>query len=564
MIIQGGQLVGFLYAAPLILIAWIKGQRAGLLAAVVGIVLLMLIVLRNRLDSLWIVSAAETSLGFLVIGAAVGKLGESLRELSRTADARLLAEKTAREAEKRCRDLIELAPQYIAVIQDSKFVLCSGNVAELMEDRHVFLDMMKSFLEGSADEENATVRFLDRNGKVRWFEFAARRVEWDGRRAGLLFAMETTAGRLAEQALEESHGHLEATLRAVPDLLYEVDTEGRIYELLAPWDVSAGKTIKEVLPPEAAEISANALAKAVICGKHSGAVYSRVLDGEERWYEQSIAAIEDCRAPDAHFVVLTRDITERRRLEEQVAHAKKMEAVGRLAGGIAHDFNNILQAILGFCELIRERVGDQPEVLRGISLICDSARRAASLTHRLLAFSRTQILHPVVRDLNDFIRNSEEALRRCLGKGIELFLRTEDQPIWVSVDPAQLLEVILSLAANARDFMQGGGRLSIRACHVEIGRDAAGLPADMAPGSYAVLDVKDSGIGMDRPTLSHLFEPFFTTRDAGQGLGLSIVYGTIRQMGGFVSVDSVVGLGTRFSVHLPMIGDSAGRPAAFS
>ncbi len=582
-LIPGGQFAGVLFAVPLILIAWRWGRRAGLAAAIVGIIFMRsafsieyFIVLHNRLDSFWIMSALETSLVFLVIGAAVGRLSDSMRQLSQTADARLLAEKAAQEAEKRYRDMIELAPQYVAVIQDSRFVLCNRKMTELdfghQEGRQAILDIMKRVQEGSEDEGNATVRLVDGNGKPRWFEIAARKVEWDRKPAGLLFAMETTAGKLAEQALQESHAHLEAILRAVPDLLFEVDQQGRFYELptphpeglLAPPEVYVGKTVKEMLPAEAAAIGMKALEKAAIAGKHSGAVYSLVFDGEEKWYEQSISAIGDCRAPGAHFIVLARDITERRRLEEQVAQAKKMEAVGRLAGGIAHDFNNILQAILGFCDLIKDRVADQAEVLRNISVIGDSAHRAASLTHRLLAFSRKQMLQPVVRDLNEFVRNSEEMLRHSLGKGIELIIRTEGQPIWVSVDPAQLQEVILNLAANARDFMMSGGRLSIQAHHVEIGRDAAGVPVDIAPGCYAVIEVRDTGIGMDRSTLSHVFEPFFTTKEVGQGsgLGLSIVYGIIRQMGGFVTVDSVIGFGTCFNVHLPMIEDSSGQPAA--
>ena len=230
-----------------------------------------------------------------------------------------------------------------------------------------------------------------------------------------------------------------------------------------------------------------------------------------------MSPIGDHRRNDAHFILLARDITERMRLEDQVSQTGKMEAVGRLAGGIAHDFNNILQAIMGFCDLIRDQIGNDAEVLRSVGMIDESAERAAALTHQLLAFSRKQMIQPVVRDLNHFLRTCEGLIKQTVGDRIELSLRTQEKPIWVNVDPAQLQHVLVNLAANARDSVPGTGKLAVEAQRVQTDVDLVGAPSDLPAGHYALLSVRDTGIGMDSVTLSHIFEPFFTTKDVGQG-----------------------------------------------
>ncbi len=281
-----------------------------------------------------------------------------------------------------------------------------------------------------------------------------------------------------------------------------------------------------------------------------------------RWFEHTVCVLGDHRRADSHFLVTVRDITQRKQLEEQEAHGKTMDAVGRLAGGIAHDFNNILQAILGFCNLTRERANDETEVLRNVEVIESSAQRAASLTNELLAFSRKQAFQPVVRDMNDFLRNCALSLKRCMGGKVDLILRPADQPLWVNVDPTQLQQVLLNLAENARDSIQDGGTLTIEVHRVDMEPDTVGAPSGMPPGEYGLFLVRDTGIGMDATTLSHIFEPFFTTKDVGtgSGLGLSIVYGMVRQMGGFIMADSVVGLGSTFRIYLPVIEEIPAQP----
>jgi two-component system cell cycle sensor histidine kinase/response regulator CckA len=374
-------------------------------------------------------------------------------------------------------------------------------------------------------------------------------------------------------ALKDSHAHLHAVLNAIPDLLFEVDRKGKFYEvptphtehLLAAPSVFIGRTIVEMLPADAAAICMDALERASLNGEDKGAAYTLETESGLRWFELSISAVGDSRAEDAHFIVLVREITERKRaeierrnLEEQFLQAQKMEAVGRLAGGIAHDFNNILMVILGYCDLIREVPEDRKEVLKSIGIVRDSAEKAASLTHQLLAFSRKQIIQPAVMDLNSLLGKSEELLRRVLGEDVGLIVRQSDRPCMVKADPGQLQQVIMNLAANARDAMPGGGKLTIEAHTVEVREGDIPERSDIAPGSYAMVSFSDTGAGMDAQTMARIFEPFFTTKELGKGtgLGLSIVYGIIEQAEGYITVTSQVGAGSTFHVYLPLTLDS--------
>lgn len=379
------------------------------------------------------------------------------------------------------------------------------------------------------------------------------------------------ARKAAELALAESHAHLQAVLNALPDLMMELDREGRLHDcrssrpnqLLSLHSASPlGRTVGELLPPDAAAAIRDALSKAAENGEYRGPAQRFVTEGRARWLELSIAAVGDPRDPGCHFIALERDVTERKNLEEQVVQSQKMEAVGRLAGGIAHDFNNILMVILGFCDLIKGCPGDQEEVRTDIGVIKDSAEKAASLTRQLLAFSRKQMIQARTADLTVLLRQSEELLRRVLGEHIILSVETGTGPSLVKVDAGQLQQVILNLAVNARDAMPGGGRLSIECHNTVLGPETASIPAGMAPGGYAAITVRDTGEGMGKETLGRIFEPFFTTKDVGKGtgLGLSIVYGIVRQLDGFITVDSRPGGGTSFRVYLPLTGDTLADP----
>jgi two-component system, cell cycle sensor histidine kinase and response regulator CckA len=246
-------------------------------------------------------------------------------------------------------------------------------------------------------------------------------------------------------------------------------------------------------------------------------------------------------------------------LEEQLRHAQKMEAVGRLAGGIAHDFNNLLTAIIGYTEIIM--VGLDPADPRRADAeeIARAAMRAADLTRQMLAFSRKQILQPKVIDLNVTLSKVEPMLRRVIGEDIVMVIAPRATRPQVRVDPGQIEQVIMNLVVNARDAMPHGGRLTVETGDVS---DTAALAADARSGPYVMLAVSDSGVGMTAELRARIFEPYFTTKEVGKGtgLGLSTAYGIVRQSDGFIQVYSEPGQGTTFRVYLPRSAEAA--PAA--
>ena len=257
---------------------------------------------------------------------------------------------------------------------------------------------------------------------------------------------------------------------------------------------------------------------------------------------------------------IARDLTERRLLEEQVREAQKMEAVGRLAGGVAHDFNNLLTAIRGHTELLLDRPGLAPEARNDLVQIRGAAERAASLTRQLLAFGRKQMMRPRNVELNEVIRDFEKMLSRVLGEDIQLFIDLELGLRPVRVDPGQLEQVLLNLVVNARDSMATGGTLRLRTYSTLVeAPQPRGAERGLARGEYAVLEVADTGCGMDADVQARIFEPFFTTKEQGKGtgLGLSTVYGIVRQSGGQISVTSQPGAGSTFRVYLPQVDEAA-------
>jgi signal transduction histidine kinase/ActR/RegA family two-component response regulator len=273
--------------------------------------------------------------------------------------------------------------------------------------------------------------------------------------------------------------------------------------------------------------------------------------------ELSLAGVNEEPLLDARYTTIAPEemparvrqlIVNHKNLEEQLRQSQKMEAVGRLAGGVAHDFNNLLTVIAGYAGLLRESqpAGNSSPELAEIEKAVD---RAASLTQKLLAFSRKQVRQPRAMDLNTVMSGLEELLRRLLGEKVQLLTAPGGGLHLVKADPHQIEQVIMNLALNARDAMPDGGRLLIETSNVELHAPLRALP----PGSYVMLRVSDTGHGMDADTAGRVFEPFFTTKDAGKGtgLGLSIVFGIMEQSGGLVTVESAPGAGASFQIYLP-------------
>ena len=249
------------------------------------------------------------------------------------------------------------------------------------------------------------------------------------------------------------------------------------------------------------------------------------------------------------------DVTQRGMLERQLRMAQKMEAVGRLSGGIAHDFNNLLGVILGYIQLIKRDLVSGNSMYEYAEEIEKASRRAVSLTRQLLAFSRQQVLEPVILNLNTLLADMQKMLPRLIGEDIELKLIIDPVLGQVKADPGQLEQVVMNLAVNARDAMPEGGELTIQTADAEIDVAFALEHPGSVPGRYVMLAVTDIGTGMDPETQAQIFEPFYTTkgRDKGTGLGLATVYGVVKQSNGYITVDSEKGKGSTFTIYLPRV-----------
>ena len=259
-------------------------------------------------------------------------------------------------------------------------------------------------------------------------------------------------------------------------------------------------------------------------------------------------------AGETHVIETIADITERKRVEEQLRQAQKMEAVGRMASGIAHDFNNLLMVINGFTARLVAKHGSDPR-LSHLQVIGDAGARAASLTKKLLSFSRQQPVALAVVDLNQIIEDLHTLMTKSLGEHIQLSLALDPQLGKISIDPVQLEQVVLNLVINARDAMPQGGELLIQTCNTEMDESFVAQHPGSRPGRYVSFSVKDSGCGMDDDTQDHIFDPFFTTKGMGDGtgLGLTTVYGIIKQHHGYITVSSAVGQGAHFQLYFPRL-----------
>ena len=282
-------------------------------------------------------------------------------------------------------------------------------------------------------------------------------------------------------------------------------------------------------------------------------------DGSTHWLHDKGRIISDNQGKRVGWQGVILDITETKGLEEQLRQSQKLESVGRLAGGIAHDFNNMLTAINGYSELTLRKLEAEDPLRRNIEEIKKAGERSALLTHQLLAFSRRQVLQPVVLDLIEIITDTIGLLQRLIGEDVELVTALNPKTARVSVDPGQLSQIIMNLAVNARDAMPHGGKLTIETANVFLEPVEARQKVGILPGAYVMLAICDTGSGISDKIRQHIFEPFFTTKEVGRGtgLGLATVYGIVKQSGGNIEVDSQEGVGTTFRIYLPRVADQA-------
>jgi two-component system cell cycle sensor histidine kinase/response regulator CckA len=311
--------------------------------------------------------------------------------------------------------------------------------------------------------------------------------------------------------------------------------------------------------PEDLAAAMSSLADALAgTGEHwSGEYRFRRADGVYLTLLERALIIRDERGRAERFIGSLMDITARKQLRDQLCRSQRMEAFGQLAGGVAHDFSNVLTAILGYSDLILSEINRKTTVASHVAEIRNAAARASVITGHLLAFSRRQALEPRIVEVNSVINNLERSLLRLLGENIHVLCHLHDQkePAHIKVDPAQLNQIILNLAVNARDAMPDGGELTFQTAVVDLGPESESVfvCGHCVPGEYVVISISDTGTGMSDEVKAHLFEPFFTTKEKRSGLGLATTYGIVHQSGGHLRVESEPGKGTTVQIYLPRV-----------
>ena len=366
----------------------------------------------------------------------------------------------------------------------------------------------------------------------------------------------------AEAALRASEERFRALVENTSDALMLIDADGRV-KYMTPSSVRhlgwtpeqlIGRSVLDLMHPDDAERVRGRLREVLELPGKSLAGEVRFHHADGTWRIMEGVGVNRLSDPAVGGIVVNvRDITERRKLEEQLRQAQKMEAVGQLAGGVAHDFNNLLTAILGYCHLILDELAEDNPLRHDLIEIQAAGDRAASLTRQLLAFSRRQMLQPQVVDINTLVAQLEKLLRRLISEDVDLMTVLAPDLLPVTVDPASIEQILVNLAVNARDAMPTGGRLTIETANVELDAAYAVTHVAIQPGPYVMLAVSDTGDGMDAATRARVFEPFFTTKEQGRGsgLGLATVYGMVKQSGGYIWVYSEPGHGSVFKVYLP-------------
>ncbi|HEV3142374.1 MAG TPA: response regulator [Gemmataceae bacterium] len=405
----------------------------------------------------------------------------------------------------------------------------------------------------------AEFRVRRADGEYRWLlSSGTPRFLSDGSHAGFVsVAIDITERKQAEERIREQAALLDQARDAI--MVHNLD------DCILYWNLGAerlyGWTAAEAIGQQSATLLCRghspeleeANRQVVENGEWKGELHQVTKSGKEAIVESRRTLLRDAEQRPRAKLVINTDITEKRKLEAQFQQAQKMESIGRLAGGVAHDFNNLLTVIRGFSEILLTAHPLSPGARNLVLEIHKASERAADMTRQLLAFSRKQVLQPVVLDLNNVVRDLEKILRRLIGADIELACSLDPAIEKIQADPGQIEQVLMNLVVNARDAMPEGGRLTMETQNAKLDNAYAGTHADVKPGRYVLLAISDTGCGMDEAIKGRIFEPFFTTKEVGKGtgLGLATVYGIVKQSGGHIEVYSELGRGTTFKIYLP-------------
>mgnify|MGYP000305108776 CR=1 FL=1 len=527
-------------------------------------------------------------------GEGDDELGRLTRHVNQTADSlrqRVQAdeERSAQRSLSRARRLMDAAldavvvvdaagairewnPQAAAMFGWERQQLIGVNLAGILFPKlsgdHAAAERLDAVLAGDATALRrrllATARRGD--GSVVPIELGLTGLDSPDGREFAVFIRDVSGEAAAHDALLQSESRYRAAFDQSAVGIAEVDRDGRVLRanpaMLAilgrPSDRVLGRPFIEMVP---ADQSGEDLRDFELL--RSGArtqlrrerVYRR-SDGSSRWIDITASTVPDAQAQVAYFLITAQDVSARAELERELRQAHKMDAVGQLAGGVAHDFNNILAGIIGYADLLEHEAGANESIRHEARAIVATAQRGADLAQKLLALARELPTSLVDVDAREIVQEVHAIIKRAFDRNIELRIDMDDVPVGVRADRTQLSNALLNLCLNARDAMPGGGRITMRARQVTLDAVAcARFLGDVTPGRYAALVVTDTGSGMEREVMARIFDPFFTTKEPGKGtgLGLAMVYGMVRAHDGVVDVESVLGVGSTFSIFLPAV-----------
>ncbi len=520
---------------------------------------------------------------------------EKERDASAAAERELFertrVEEVLRESEEKYRNLIKYAPaaiyeidfrtarfmsvndlmcQYLGYTKEE--LLSMGPFAIMDEENgRLFKERLRKQLAGEKIPDVVEFKVRSKDGNEHYVMLNVTFTYENGEPKGaFVVGNDITERKKVEKALRESEEKYRTILESMQVGLFENDMEGnftyvndaacRLHGYQR--DELMGMNYQRVFPAETARSLAEVFRKVYETGEPQLLVDHEAIhkDGSIWIHQANVELIRNSLGQPIGSRWLAWDVTERRKmerekaqLEKQLIQAQKMESVGRLAGGVAHDFNNMLSVILGYTELIKSHLPKKDPLLKDMQEIEKAAARSRDLTGQLLAFSRKQIITPVLVDLNDMIIKTKKTLSLLIGEDVDLQFRP-GLDLWkIKFDPSQIQQILINLATNARDAMPAGGKLTIETANIYLNEAYCKAHLGFLPGHYALMGVSDDGAGMDKETLQHLFEPFFTTKEPGRGtgLGLPTVYGIIKQNNGFINVYSEPGKGTTFKIYIP-------------
>lgn len=518
----------------------------------------------------WVEGVARDMLGDPSIHANVMHI--------RDIEERKSAERMLVESEERYRMLVDNSPDSIVVMTDGKFSYVNPKSVELFHARSaedlvgrpavefVHPDSradaaarLKRMMENRESLPLKEMKFLGVDGATLEVEVRSAPVMYLGKMSVQAVIRDITERKQVEKQLQLQGVALNTAANGIviTNMSGEIVWANPAFELLTGYSVeeALGKNPRDLIKSGAQNGDYyRSMWGAILSGKvWRGEIVNKRKDGTLYTEEMTIAPVRDTHGAITHFVAVKQDITDRKSLQQQLLQSQKLESIGQLAGGVAHDYNNILGVVIGYAELLKTRLADDRDSLAPVEAILTAATRAADLTRQLLAFARKDIISPKVLNLNAAVESIERMLRRIIGENISINFSPKEGLWNVKIDPSQLDQIFINLAANSRDAIQGVGQIDISLSNFGAGGEDTKTRPGMLPGKFVRMMFSDSGTGMKADVAMKVFEPFFTTKEKGHGtgLGLSTIYGIIKQNHGNIYVSSEPGKGTTFEIFLP-------------